>query len=139
MAAVASDPAPIEAAGGVVLRTAADGACQVLVVYRRRYQDWSLPKGKLEQGERAEDAAVREVLEETGVHCELGARLPDVRYEHRGRPKRVRWWAMTVLTDRGHTPDDEVQQVRWVDVDAAGELLTYADDERTLRSALARG
>jgi 8-oxo-dGTP diphosphatase len=126
----------IEAAGGVVLRDGATGATEVLVVRRRRYQDWSLPKGKLEQGERARDAALREVLEETGVDCVLGTRLPDVTYLHEGFPKRVKWWVMTVVEDRGHTPDDEVQEVRWIEVEAAQEVLTYPDDVATLTAAL---
>jgi 8-oxo-dGTP diphosphatase len=128
----------IEAAGGVVLRDGATGATEVLVVRRRRYQDWSLPKGKLEQGERARDAALREVLEETGVRCVLGTRLPDVTYLHDGLPKRVKWWVMTVVEDRGHTPDDEVQEVRWVDVERAQEVFTYPDDVATLTAAVAQ-
>lgn len=128
----------IEAAGGVVLRYGAAGATEVLVVRRRRYQDWSLPKGKLEPGERAREAALREVLEETGVECVLGERLPNVAYEHDGCPKRVKWWVMTVAEDHGHTPDEEVQEVRWVDVNEAQEVLTYPDDVATLTAAVAQ-
>ena len=125
----------VEAAGGVVLRGAV-GSTEVLVVHRPRYDDWSLPKGKLERGERAKVAALREVLEETGVHCVLGTRLPDVTYLHEGVPKRVKWWVMSVVEDRGHTPDDEVQEVRWIEVEAALEVLTYPDDVATLTAAL---
>ena len=57
-------------------------------MHRPRYDDWSLPKGKLEPGESHEDAAVREVEEETGCRCELGDELPSVRYiDRKGRDK----------------------------------------------------
>ena len=133
MAAVTT---PIRAAGVVILRTS-DGRREVLAVHRAARKDWSLPKGKLERGESAKDAARREVLEETGVRCRVGRRLPSTHYEHQGRPKRVRWWAMSVLEDHGHTPDEEVREVRWVDVAVAGDLLTYATDRSTLDAALA--
>ena len=78
----------VRAAGGVVTRPATDGGVEVLVVHRPRYDDWSLPKGKAEPGERDEDA-LREVEEETGYRCTLGRRAPPVHYEDRhGRPKR---------------------------------------------------
>ena len=123
-------------AAGVVLLREADGQREVLIVHRPGRADWSLPKGKLEQGERAKEAALREVLEETGVRCVLGTRLPNVTYQHEGAPKRVKWWAITVAEDHGHTPDDEVQEVRWVQVERAREVLSYADDVATLDAAL---
>ena len=133
-------PKQIEAAGGVVVRVGSDGSTEVLVVRRERYEDWSLPKGKVDQGERARDAALREVLEETGLRCELGERLPSVRYEVGGRPKRVKWWTMTVVEDTGGPVDvDEVSEVRWVPVDEVAELLSYADDRATVDAALGRG
>ena len=114
----------IRAAGGVVVR---DG--RVLLVHRPRYDDWTLPKGKLEPGEAWEEAALREVEEEAGVRCELGAFLGSTRYEHRGEPKEVRWWAMTA--DGEPRPSDEVDEVRWASVAEAAELLSY-DGEREL-------
>ncbi|HUF83802.1 MAG TPA: NUDIX domain-containing protein, partial [Acidimicrobiia bacterium] len=81
----------VRAAGGVVLRRGADGP-EVLVVHRPRYGDWSLPKGKCEPGEGDEDAARREVEEESGVRVRLGAELPTGAYlDRRGRPKQVRY------------------------------------------------
>ena len=86
----------VEAAGGVVLRGEPGAGVEVLVVHRPKYDDWSLPKGKLEPGETDEAAAVREVEEETGWRCALGEELPAVRYTDRnGRPKHVRYWHMT--------------------------------------------
>ena len=122
--------ARIEAAGGVVVREQ-DGESVVLVVHRPRYDDWSLPKGKLEPGESHEDAALREVEEETGWRCELGAELPSVRYSDRkGRDKRVRYWCMTAV-DRGKwTPNDEVDEMSWIPVSRAATLLSYDADRR---------
>jgi 8-oxo-dGTP diphosphatase len=118
----------IEAAGGVVWRDAGDGAVDVLLVHRPRYDDWTLPKGKLEPGEAPEDAARREVEEETGLRCTLGGELPAVRYvDHHGRRKRARYWAMQVV-DGSFTPNHEVDELRWVPVDDVGALLTYEHD-----------
>ncbi len=79
----------VEAAGGVVVR---DG--MVLLVHRPRYDDWTLPKGKLDPGESFEDAALREVEEETGLRCRLVRELPSTQYAVSGRPKLVRYWLM---------------------------------------------
>ena len=86
----------VEAAGGVVVRTGAGP--EVAVVHRPRYDDWSLPKGKLDPGESFEDAALREVEEETGVRCRLrGALEPSSYRDHKGREKLVRWFLMEPL------------------------------------------
>jgi len=116
--------AEVRAAGGVVVR---DGT--VLVVHRPRYDDWSLPKGKLDDGESWEEAALREVLEETGVGGRLVRELDDDRYiDRKGRPKRVRWWLMEAVAVDGHEPDEEVDEVRWVALEEAARLLSYAHD-----------
>jgi len=117
----------IRSAGGVVVR---DG--RVLLVHRPRYDDWTLPKGKLEPGESWEEAALREVEEEAGLRCELGAFLGSSRYEHDGEPKEVRWWAMTASGEAraGH----EVDAVRWTTLAEAETLLTYPGDRRLLHA-----
>ncbi|HEX8207457.1 MAG TPA: NUDIX hydrolase [Solirubrobacteraceae bacterium] len=122
-------PDEVHAAGGVVLR---DG--RVCVVHRARYDDWSLPKGKLDPGESFEEAAVREVWEETGLRCRLGRELEEVRYSVRGKPKLVRYWVMEVAEDEGFAPDDEVDEVRWVEVADAAGVLSYAHDRELVAS-----
>ena len=87
-------------------------------MHRPRYDDWSLPKGKLDPGERWEDAALREVEEEVGLRGRLGAELPPVRYrDNKGRDKAVRYWLMEPEDEAApFTPNDEVDEMRWVDV-----------------------
>ena len=122
----------IEAAGGVVLR---DG--QVCVIHRPAYGDWSLPKGKLHRGESHADAALREVHEETGLRCALGAPLrTEQAIDRRGRTKTVRWWVMSVLGDDGLPPGDEVDERRWVPVDDADALLDAPHDRELVRDAV---
>ena len=106
-------------------------------MHRPRYDDWSLPKGKLDPGESWEDAALREVDEEVGLRCRLGAELPPVAYtDHKGRAKVVRYWLMEPEDDAARfTPNDEVDEMRWVDVDAAAGLLSYPHDVALVRAA----
>ena len=119
----------VQAAGGVVL--ADDG--RVVLVHRPRYDDWTLPKGKLDGGESFEDAALREVEEETGLRCRLVRELPSVEYQDaKGRPKIVRYWLMEVEADLGFVPGDEVDEVRSLPVDEALQLLTYDRDHDVL-------
>lgn len=112
----------IRAAGGVVLR---DG--QVLLVHRPAYDDWTLPKGKLEDGESWEDGALREVEEETGLACDLGEEVGRTRYvDGRGHNKEVRYFRMT----GGGEPvaRNEVDEVRFLSLAEAAELLSYPRD-----------
>jgi 8-oxo-dGTP diphosphatase len=121
----------VRAAGGVVVR---DG--QVLVVHRPRHDDWSLPKGKLDPGERWEDAALREVLEETGLRCELGPELDPAEYQiSGGRPKRVRFWRMDVI-DGEFAANEEVDEARWCSREQALGLLTYVHDRELVASVI---
>jgi 8-oxo-dGTP diphosphatase len=125
----------VRAAGGVVLRSGADGS-EVAVIHRPKYEDWSLPKGKLNEGEGFEDAALREVEEETGMTCELGPELSPVSYvDRKGRSKLVRYWLMRPIEGEFH-PGPEVDELRWEGVEYAAALLSYADDAKLVREAL---
>ena len=118
----------VRAAGGVVWRPGPDGRPEVLVVHRPKYDDWSLPKGKLDHGEEHEAAALREVEEETGLRCRLGRPLGSLAYEDRkGRPKVVRYWAMTV-EGGAFAPNAEVDAVRWLPAAGARAVLSYERD-----------
>jgi 8-oxo-dGTP diphosphatase len=131
------EAAEVKASGGVVWRRAGDGSIEVVVVHRPRYDDWSLPKGKLAPGEGWEAAALREVEEEVGLRCRLGEELPVVRYrDNKGREKAVRYWLMEPVDGRARfTPNDEVDEMRWVDVAAAAALLSYPHDAELVRLA----
>ncbi|MDT5036057.1 MAG: 8-oxo-(d)GTP phosphatase [Micromonosporaceae bacterium] len=123
----------VRAAGGVVGRAGPDGP-EVVLVHRPRYDDWSLPKGKLDPGEHPLIAAIREVREETGVYAVPRLRLPTTRYLT-GDPdieKLVDYWAMDARRVIELPPGDEVDEVRWVPVARAGALLTYAHDRGVL-------
>jgi 8-oxo-dGTP diphosphatase len=121
----------VRAAGGVVVR---DG--RVAVVHRPKHDDWSLPKGKLEPGESWEEAALREVREETGLSCRLGEELEPAHYrDDKGRAKTVRWWRMEPLAGE-FAPNDEVDELRWPTLHEAPALLSYAHD-RSLITAVA--
>ncbi|MEU6077104.1 NUDIX hydrolase [Micromonospora sp. NPDC047074] len=140
------DPAPsIRAAGGVVWRPAdrpdqasggpagpGDGGVLVCLVHRPRYNDWSLPKGKLEPGEHPLLAAVREVAEEADVRAVPQVRLPSVGYRSEGHAKTVDYWSMRAVGTGGFQPGTEVDEVRWLGVDEAVRLVSYPHDAEVL-------
>ena len=106
------------------------------LVHRERYDDWSFPKGKLDPGEAFEDAALREVEEEIGFRCRLGRELPPACYrDQKGRAKVVRYWLMEPVSGE-FTPNDEVDELRWLIPSAAADLLTYEHDRELVRSVL---
>lgn len=126
------EPTQVRAAGGVVV---SDG--RVAVIHRPKYDDWSLPKGKLDAGESWEEAALREVREETGVPCRLLGELPSVAYtDNRGRPKTVRYWRMEPAGDAGEIDGSEVDELRWVAPADALALLTRPHDRDLVTAAL---
>ena len=128
----AAGEAEVRAAGGVIVRESG-GRREVAVVHRPKYDDWSLPKGKLEPGEDWTAGALREVEEETGQRCELAGELEPSRYsDGKGRAKEVRWFRMRPLGGR-FVAGDEVDELRWLEPEAAAKLLDYAHDRRLVR------
>ena len=127
---------PVRAAGGIVLLGEGPDR-SVALVHRPRYDDWSFPKGKLDDGEDEAAAALREVEEETGLRCRLGPSVGAVTYrDRRGRAKVVRYFRMDADGGR-FTPNLEVDDLRWVPIEDAVRLLSYAHDRSLLRQVLA--
>ncbi len=130
---------PIRAAGGVVWRTAAEHsnseAIEVALIHRPRYDDWSIPKGKLASGESELEGALREVFEETGYRVRPGRGLGEVHYlkssNGRSREKVVRYWAMRAVAG-AFAPNREVDELMWVSPDGADALLTRPSDREVL-------
>ncbi len=124
----------IEAAGGVLWRASRRAqAPEVALVHRPKYDDWSLPKGKLLAGEHPIVAAVREVREETGVTAAPGRPLGELRYRADGRPKRVRYWSMHAVSGE-FSPHDEVDEVMWLPGREALVHLSAHRDRRILET-----
>ncbi|MFE7503990.1 NUDIX domain-containing protein [Promicromonospora sp. NPDC057488] len=136
-------------AGGIVWRRRA-GKVQVQVVHRPRYDDWSWPKGKLENGETFQNAAIREVGEETGRQIVLGRPLPGLQYlTPEGRVKRVHYWAsrrarrgrdtagLAARAPVAPVDREEVDTTEWLDADDAAVRLTRVSDRRPLDALLA--
>jgi 8-oxo-dGTP diphosphatase len=104
----------------------------VVLVHRPRYDDWSLPKGKVDPGESDEQAALREVREETSIEASIGAELPTTTYLDRsGKHKRVRYWAMTPSVGDA-LGANEVDEAAWLPLDEARARLSYPHDVAVL-------
>lgn len=116
-------------------RNGMSAGVEVVVVHRPKYDDWSLPKGKCGPDESDEACALREVQEETGFHVRLGEELSVASYvDRKGRPKRVRYWTMTLAGDDDFVPNDEVDRICWCSPAEAAGLLSYDVDRRVLAS-----
>jgi 8-oxo-(d)GTP phosphatase len=125
----------VRAAGGVVARRRGEGL-ELLLVHRPRYGDWSFPKGKNDPDETDEYAALREVLEETGILCSVGHELGTTEYtDSAGRPKVVRYFAMGPLAGT-FTPHEEVDEIAWLSLDEARARLTYDRDRPFVDAAV---
>jgi 8-oxo-dGTP pyrophosphatase MutT (NUDIX family)/phosphohistidine phosphatase SixA len=118
--------APIEAAGGLLWRPGEDGT-EVALVHRPKYDDWSLPKGKLEAGEHPLLAALREVEEEAGARVVAGRPLGQSRYPVEGRPKRVQYWSL-LWAGGEFSPNAEVDMIDWVPIEKAADRLKPGRD-----------
>jgi 8-oxo-dGTP pyrophosphatase MutT (NUDIX family) len=123
----------VHAAGGVLWRPGhRESAPEVAVIHRPRYDDWSLPKGKVDPGETEPVTAVREVLEETGHHVHLGRRITTVSYPIEQRTKKVQYWSARSVGG-SFAPNNEVDDLVWLPVSAALKKVSYAYDRKVLR------
>ena len=124
----------VRAAGGLVWRRSARGL-ELALIRRSRHGDneWSLPKGKLDPGETFEEAAVREVEEETGIRARLVRFAGVMQYEVKGDNKVVCLWDMEAIGEGRAYDNGEVKEVRWVSRDEALELLTHEQNRELLR------
>lgn len=132
------EPPPAEsiwAAGCVLYRSRDDGRAEYLVVHRPRYDDWSLPKGKLDKGETFIEGAVRETREETGFPARDPKLVGTIAYDTKaGNPKVVRWWVASAGKGR-FTPNEEVDRIKWVTFKKGRKRLTYRNDREVLDRA----
>ncbi|HTP51011.1 MAG TPA: NUDIX hydrolase [Anaeromyxobacteraceae bacterium] len=122
---------PIEAAGGIVWRPTRAGP-RLVLVHRPRYRDWSLPKGKLERGETYPEAALREVLEETGCEARLGPLAGAALYRVGPRPKVVVYWHMELLAEHPFEPGEEIDAIAWLSRSEALRRLDHESERRIL-------
>jgi 8-oxo-dGTP diphosphatase len=119
----------IRAAGGIVIRPVANGRYEVACIFREARGDWTFPKGKLDPGETFEQAALREVWEETGMHCDVIRFAGTTNYTHRkGKPKIVAYYLMSVGVGE-FVPNDEVDELVWLPLENVREHLTWERDQ----------
>ena len=135
-----AEAATVRGAGGILLRRAGRKRLEVATVHRPGRDDWSLPKGKLEEGETFAECALREVHEETGYRCLLGPFAGCTEYvDRRGRPKVVAYWQLDPadgvrFSDPAAPQADEVDEVRWMELTVARRALTYPHDRDLLEA-----
>jgi 8-oxo-dGTP diphosphatase len=129
----------IRAAGALLWRENSDLSIEVALIHRPRYEDWSLPKGKIEIGETALRCAYREVAEETGIRASFTRELGSVEYEESGEQKRVRYWAAyCALNQSEFIPNEEVDQIKWLTASAAHEYATHDSDKSIIETFMSQ-
>lgn len=126
----------IIAAGTVTMRPGADGVTEVLLVHRPRYDDWSLPKGKLTNGEYLAACATRETHEESAVQVHLRAPVTELSYPVSSGTKSVTYWRGHPASVRRHRAGAEVDQIAWLSVTKALRQVTYPDERDVIRRAV---
>jgi len=130
---LAKNKSIIQAAGGIIWKK--NGTHKKLaVVHRHKHNDWSLPKGKVDHGESWKKAAQREVLEETGHIGKINKFAGSISYLLEGKPKIVLFWHMDAVSENFEKMNGEVDEVRWLTVEEAAELLDYADEIKLIQT-----
>jgi len=126
----------IRAAGALLWREIAAGEIEIALVHRPRYDDWSLPKGKIDENETALACAYREVSEETGIKARFTRQLGAVEYEDNGAQKRVKYWVAQALGASDFVANEEVDQLRWLNPTDSIELATHQSDKEMIERFL---
>jgi 8-oxo-dGTP diphosphatase len=117
-------------------REIAAGEIEIALVHRPRYDDWSLPKGKIDENETALACAYREVFEETGIKARFTRQLGAVEYEDNGAQKRVKYWVAQALGASDFVANEEVDQLRWLNPTDSIELATHQSDKEMIERFL---
>ena len=115
----------IRGAGGLLWRHSSQVDYEIAIIHRRRYGDWTLPKGKLNEGESWKEAALREVKEETGYDAELLRFAGAIGYQIEGTEKVVCFWHMIAIGEPGGKIDEEVADILWLPIQVARSRLQY--------------
>jgi 8-oxo-dGTP diphosphatase len=125
----------IRAAGALLWRESSELKIEIALIHRPRYDDWSLPKGKIEEGESSLRCAFREVIEETGITPQFGRELGSVEYKEPAGLKRVKYWAAKALTDE-FLPNEEVDEIKWLNTEDALSVATHESDRSIIENFL---
>lgn len=126
----------IRAAGALLWREIAAGEIEIALVHRPRYDDWSLPKGKIDENETALACAYREVFEETGIKARFTRQLGSAEYQDNGAQKRVKYWVAQALGASVFVANEEVDQLRWLKPTDSIELATHQSDKEMIERFL---